>query len=73
MELTLAESARQFNVTPDVIEDYISQGLVPNKTECTAKTTLDDRDMYWVDMVHCFIENGSSIQDVKKLIERCEL
>ncbi|GAF37562.1 MerR family transcriptional regulator [Lentilactobacillus farraginis] len=73
MELSLAESARQFNVTPDVIADYITEGLVPSKPSLASGTTLDDRDMYWVDLVHCFIQNGSSIQEVKKLIERCDI
>ncbi|EEI25098.1 MerR family transcriptional regulator [Lentilactobacillus hilgardii] len=73
MELSLAESAKQFNVTPEVIADYITEGLVPSKTSLADGSALNDRDMYWVDMVHCFIQNGSSIQEVKKLIERCDI
>ena len=73
MELTLTESARQVNGTPDVIANYIQQGLVPSKQQLTSTTTLNDRDIYWLDLVHCFIENGSSISEVKKLIEHCDI
>ncbi|MFD1124422.1 MerR family transcriptional regulator [Lentilactobacillus raoultii] len=73
MKLSLADAAKQFNVTPDVIADYIAEGLVPSKTALAEGMTLDDRDRYWVEMVHCFIENGSSIQEIKQLMKHCQL
>lgn len=74
MKLTLVESAEKFNVSPDVIVDYIKNGLVPSKPQLDdSSTELDDHDMYWLDMVHCFIENGSSIDDVKRLVKHCQL
>ncbi|EHO53210.1 MerR family transcriptional regulator [Lentilactobacillus kisonensis] len=73
MKLTLAESAKQINSRPDVICNYINNGLVPTKPRLSAEPLLDDTDMYWLDLVHCFIQNGSSIDDVKQLIKRCNI
>lgn len=69
MKLTLNETAAKFNVSPDVIDDYIKNGLVPSKPQVTVGTEFDDTDMYWMEMVNCFIENGSSLEDVKQLIK----
>ncbi|GAA3194642.1 MerR family transcriptional regulator [Lentilactobacillus kefiri] len=73
MKLTLNETAAKFNVSPTEIDAYVQNGLVPSRTVGTIVADFDETDMYWVDMVHCFIENGSSIDDVKQLIKHCKI
>lgn len=73
MKLTLNETAAKFNVRPDVIEDFINNGLIPSKPQVAVGTEFDDTDMYWMEMVNCFIENGSSLEDVQQLIKRCKI
>lgn len=73
MKFTLNEMAAKFNVTPKEIDAYIQNGLVPSRPAAAAVTDFDETDMYWMDMVHCFIENGSSIDDVKRLIKHCNI
>lgn len=73
MKLTLVESAQRINSRPDVICDYINNGLVPSQPQLAADPLLDETDMYWLDLVHCFIQNGSSIEEVRQLIKRCNI
>lgn len=73
MKLTLNETAAKFNVSPAEIDKYIKNGLVPSRPDATAVADFDETDIYWMDMVHCFIENGSSIDDVKQLIKHCNI
>lgn len=73
MKLTLNETAAKFNVSPAEIATYIQNGLVPGRTDSASVSDFDETDMYWVDMVHCFIENGSSIDDIKQLIKHCNI
>ncbi|APR07842.1 hypothetical protein FAM21834_01658 [Lentilactobacillus parabuchneri] len=73
MKLTLNETAAKFDVAPAVIDDYIKNGLVPSRAQTADDIAFDETDMYWVEMAHCFIENGSSVEDVKELIKRCKI
>ncbi|GHP14628.1 hypothetical protein YK48G_20530 [Lentilactobacillus fungorum] len=73
MKFTLNESAQKINCQPGVIADYINHGLIPTKSQFEPEPMLDDTDMYWLDLVHCFIQNGSSIEEVKQLIKHCNI
>jgi len=43
--------------------------LLPCK-DANAQFSSDDQ--YWLDMVNCFLENGSSVEDLKDLMPLCE-
>ncbi|WP_047999152.1 MerR family transcriptional regulator [Lactiplantibacillus herbarum] len=67
--MTLEQLAAQSGVTADKIVAYTKAGLLPCK-DANAQFSSDDQ--YWLDMVNCFLENGSSVEDLKDLMPLCE-
>ena len=67
--MTLIEIAAQSGVGPEQITAFTRAGLLPCKDETGA---YSDKDLYWLDMVNCFVENGSSVEDLKTLLPLCE-
>ncbi len=68
-EMTLEQLAAQSGVAADKIVAYTKAGLLPCK-DAHANFSADDQ--YWLDMVNCFLENGSSVEDLKDLMPLCE-
>ncbi|ANZ60805.1 hypothetical protein AYR62_14555 [Secundilactobacillus paracollinoides] len=67
--MTLAELAAKSGVTTEKIASYTQAGLLPCKDE---KTTYTDKDLYWLDMITCFVDNGSSLDEMRALMPICE-
>ncbi|MTV82870.1 MerR family transcriptional regulator [Secundilactobacillus folii] len=67
--MTLGEIATRSGLTAERITTITRAGLLPCKNEAAA---YSDKDLYWLDMVNCFIENGSSVEDLKTLMPLCE-
>ncbi|CAM3175110.1 MerR family transcriptional regulator [Lactiplantibacillus plajomi] len=68
-EMTLEQLAARSGVAADKIITYTEAGLLPCKD---AHATFSADDQYWLDMVNCFLENGSSVEDLKDLMPLCE-
>ena len=68
-EMTLEQLAARSGVAADKIVTYTEAGLLPCKD---AHATFSADDQYWLDMVNCFLENGSSVEDLKDLMPLCE-
>lgn len=67
--MTLAELAAKTGVTTETIAGYTRAGLLPCKDE---RTTYTDKDLYWLDMITCFVDNGSSLAEMRALMPICE-
>lgn len=67
--MTLGEISARSGITSEQITTFTRAGLLPCKNETD---TYSDKDLYWLDMVNCFIENGSSLEDLKTLMPLCE-
>ncbi|WP_137641631.1 helix-turn-helix domain-containing protein [Lactiplantibacillus modestisalitolerans] len=67
--MTLEQLAARSGVAADKIVAYTEAGLLPCK-DVHAHFSADDQ--YWLDMVNCFLENGSSVEDLKDLMPLCE-
>lgn len=67
--MTLREIAAQSGIASEQIATFTRAGLLPCKDETGA---YSDRDLYWLDMVNCFFENGSSVEELKTLLPLCE-
>lgn len=68
MKMNLTEMAASAHVDASRIEDYVKNGLL-GKEHST--TEFDDSDLYWIDMIQCFQENGTSLDDLSGLLPRC--
>ncbi|NLS61207.1 helix-turn-helix domain-containing protein [Lactiplantibacillus plantarum] len=67
--MTLEQLAAHSGVAADKIVAYTNAGLLPCK-DVNAHFSADDE--YWLDMVNCFLENGSSVEELKDLMPLCE-
>lgn len=67
--MTLTEISAKSGITADQIAAYTRAGLLPCKDEASL---YSDSDLYWLDMVNCFVENGSSVEELKTLMPLCE-
>ncbi|KRK46890.1 MerR family transcriptional regulator [Secundilactobacillus kimchicus] len=67
--MTLEQLAAKSGVLAEKIATYTAAGLLPTKD---ASAGFSDKDLYWLDMVNCFMENGSSVDDLKDLMPLCE-
>ncbi|WP_338207955.1 helix-turn-helix domain-containing protein [Lactiplantibacillus paraxiangfangensis] len=67
--MTLEQLAAQSGVAADKIVTYTQAGLLPCKD---THAVFSEDDQYWLDMVNCFLENGSSVEDLKDLMPLCE-
>lgn len=68
MEMNLTELAQTTNVDASRIQEYVAMGLLGADHSAT---TFDDSDMYWIDMIQCFQDNGTSLEDLSGLMPRC--
>lgn len=67
--MTLEEIAVKAEIMPEKVAAFTRAGLLPCKDETSQ---YSDKDLYWLDMVNCFVENGSSMDDLKTLMPLCE-
>ncbi|WP_461243136.1 MerR family transcriptional regulator [Secundilactobacillus muriivasis] len=67
--MTLEQLAKRAGLATETVAAYTQAGLLP----CKDPTQLfSDQDLYWLDMVDCFVENGSSADELKDLMAICE-
>ena len=67
--MTLEQLATKSGVAVDKIVEITSAGLLPTKN---SQSDYEAADLYWLDMVNCFLENGSSVEDLRSLLPLCE-
>jgi len=68
MKMNLTELAASAGVDASRIEEYAKNGLLG---ENHSTTEFDDSDLYWIDMIQCFQDNGTSLDDLSGLLPRC--
>ncbi|AKP65248.1 hypothetical protein FC99_GL001918 [Levilactobacillus koreensis JCM 16448] len=68
MKMNLTELAAAAHVDASNIEAYVKNGLLG---EAHSATEFDESDLYWIDMIQCFQENGTSLDDLSGLLPRC--
>ncbi|GEO74053.1 hypothetical protein FD30_GL000719 [Levilactobacillus namurensis DSM 19117] len=68
MKMNLTELAQSAHVDKQRVEEYVKNGLLG--TDHSA-TEFDDSDLYWIDMIQCFQDNGTSLSDLSGLMPRC--
>ena len=67
--MTLDELATRSGIASAKIKQYLAAGLLPCKL---TQSEFSSEDQYWLDMVNCFVENGSTMDDLKDLMPLCE-
>lgn len=67
--MTLGELAAKSGIAAEQIATFTRAGLLPCKDTASL---YSDNDLYWLDMVNCFVENGSSVAELKNLMPLCE-
>lgn len=55
MKMNLTELARSAQVDETRVEEYVKNGLLGSNH---STTEFDDSDLYWIDMIQCFQDNG---------------
>ncbi len=73
MKWTLEEFAEKVNISPEQIREYVTAGLLPTKVAGDSELLFDDSDSYWLDMIQCFVGNGTSVDELKHVIKHCHL
>lgn len=68
MKMNLTELAKAANVDAGRIDEYVKHGLLGADHSATE---FDDSDLYWIDMIQCFQDNGTSLDDLSGLLPRC--
>ncbi|WP_051907275.1 helix-turn-helix domain-containing protein [Secundilactobacillus oryzae] len=73
MEMTLTDFAKSTGVTEDRIREYVHAGLLPShQDQPESAWQFGDSDQYWLDMIACFHDNGTSLDDLKALMLPCQ-
>ncbi|KRM58645.1 MerR family transcriptional regulator [Secundilactobacillus malefermentans] len=73
MEMALTDFAKSTGVNQDRIREYIAAGLLPShQNQAASDWRFTDSDQYWLDMVECFRDNGTSLDDLKELMPLCQ-
>ncbi|MDT6981094.1 MerR family transcriptional regulator [Levilactobacillus zymae] len=68
MKMNLTELAHSAHVDESRVEEYVKNGLLGSNH---STVEFDDSDLYWIDMIQCFQENGTSLSDLSGLMPRC--
>ncbi|HIW71544.1 MAG TPA: helix-turn-helix domain-containing protein [Candidatus Levilactobacillus faecigallinarum] len=68
MKMNLTELAQSAHVDKQRVAEYVENGLLGTGHSLTE---FDDADLYWIDMIQCFQDNGTSLSDLSSLMPRC--
>lgn len=68
MKMNLTELALSAHMDKGRVEEYVKNGLLGAEH---STTEFDDSDLYWIDMIQCFQDNGTSLSDLSGLMPRC--
>ncbi|MFC6274328.1 MerR family transcriptional regulator [Levilactobacillus tangyuanensis] len=68
MKMNLTELSAVAHVDANRVEEYVNNGLLGEEH---STTEFDDSDLYWIDMIQCFQDNGTSLADLSGLLPRC--
>jgi len=68
MKMNLTELAELAHVDEARVADYVDNGLLGSDH---STTEFDESDLYWIDMIQCFQDNGTSLSDLSGLMPRC--
>lgn len=72
MYYTMKEACEKTGLSYETLKFYCNQGLVPNvKRNGNNHRVFDDRDIAWINSLHCLRDCGMTISEMKEYIELC--
>jgi DNA-binding transcriptional MerR regulator len=72
MYYTMKEACEKTGLSYETLKFYCNQGLVPNvKRNSNNHRIFDERDIAWINSLHCLRNCGMSISEMKEYIDLC--
>lgn len=72
MYYTMKEACEKTCLSYETLKFYCNQGLVPNvKRNSNNHRIFDERDIAWINSLHCLRNCGMSISEMKEYIDLC--
>lgn len=69
---SMKEACEKTGLPYETLKFYCNQGLVPNvKRDSKNYRVFNDKDIAWINSLHCLRNCGMSIQEMKEYIDLC--
>lgn len=69
---TMKETCEKTGLTYETLKFYCNQGLVPNvKRDKNNHRIFNDKDIDWINSIHCLKKCGMSITEMQTYVELC--